>query len=97
MPGDENPQSVNEYKLDRLIKDVEGLGETLQKILQAQTDEKIWRAEIEGRLSSGVERMNSLQEQVDEKVDKRLVYAAVVGAGLGGAGLVKVISALASH
>lgn len=89
MSGDE--AALINQKLDQIISAVSEIKTTTGGHgIQLQNFE-VWRAQIEARLASGSEHINTLQTELREKVDKRTVMAYLAGAAGGSALLMKLI------
>jgi hypothetical protein len=92
---DEISRTASAGDIRRIEERLERIDVKLDGILEKHNEVNVWRAKIDARLAQSVEKMNALEEDIEGCVEKKVLYAWLVGvscaAGLGGAGLMKLL------
>ena len=82
-------------RLDTVVEQMKSLDARVGKAAELSQAFEVWKAETNVRLQAGCDRMDELQRQLNERVEKRVLLAYLAGvatvAGGLGAGLMKLL------
>ena len=78
-------------KLDDIALILKDLKTEIKTLNEAHTNIRVWKAEIEERLKNGNKRFEQIEKTLNNKLDKTLILAYILGAVGGAAGLIKLL------